>query len=154
MTCADLQVIVSGGGYRLSSEESGRGSRRLVREEEREEEESGFRPSALRGGDGSIMPVAGVQPKTAIVAEKWKGSKEDGFRKKEKKLKGDKKFDKGGKMSSKGGSLSAIYPCRDREMKEFRDTVAGGFEDDQEGVRTMDDDNFIDDAEWIPDRRR
>ncbi|KAK9149714.1 hypothetical protein Scep_008471 [Stephania cephalantha] len=33
---------------------------------------------------------------------KWKGSKEDGFRKKEKKLKGDKKFDKGGKMSSKG----------------------------------------------------
>ncbi|KAK9151981.1 hypothetical protein Syun_010290 [Stephania yunnanensis] len=37
------------------------------------------------------------------------GSKEDGFRKKEKKLKGDKKIDKGGKMSSKGGSLSAIY---------------------------------------------
>ncbi|KAK9120103.1 hypothetical protein Scep_018196 [Stephania cephalantha] len=48
-----------------------------------------------------------------------RGSKEDGFRKKEKNLKGDKKFDKGGKMSSKGGSLSAIYPGRDREMKEF-----------------------------------
>ncbi|KAK9106728.1 hypothetical protein Syun_022739 [Stephania yunnanensis] len=62
----------------------------------------------------------------------------------------DKKFDKGGKMSSKGGSLSAIYPGRDREMKELWDTVAGGFEDDQEGVRTMDDDNFIDDTlEWI-----
>ncbi|KAK9166808.1 hypothetical protein Scep_001999 [Stephania cephalantha] len=75
------------------------------------------------------------------------GSKEDGFRKKEKKLKGDKKFDKGGKMSSKGGSLSAIYPGRDREMKEFWDTVAGAdSEDDQEGVRTMDDDNFIDDT--------
>ncbi|KAK9104487.1 hypothetical protein Scep_021331 [Stephania cephalantha] len=43
-------------------------------------------------------------------SQKRKGSKEDGFRKKEKKLKGDKKFDKGGKMSSKGGSLSAIYP--------------------------------------------
>ncbi|KAK9093540.1 hypothetical protein Syun_028451 [Stephania yunnanensis] len=79
--------------------------------------------------------------------EKRKGSKEDGFRKKEKKLKGDKKFDKGGKMSSKGGSLSAIYPGRDREMKELWDTGAGvDSEDDQEGVRTMDDDNFIDDT--------
>ncbi|KAK9151969.1 hypothetical protein Syun_010278 [Stephania yunnanensis] len=45
----------------------------------------------------------------ASSSQKRKGSKEDGFRKKEKKLKGDKKFDKGGKMSSKGGSLSAIY---------------------------------------------
>ncbi|KAK9164530.1 hypothetical protein Syun_005432 [Stephania yunnanensis] len=50
-------------------------------------------------------------------------------------------------MSSKGGSLSAIYPGRDREMKELWDTVAGAdSEDDQEGVRTMDDDNFIDDT--------
>ncbi|KAK9141888.1 hypothetical protein Syun_011288 [Stephania yunnanensis] len=56
------------------------------------------------------------EPPSSQEAE---GSKEDGFRKKEKKLKGDKKFDKGGKMSSKGGSLSAIYPCRDREMKEL-----------------------------------
>ncbi|KAK9164026.1 hypothetical protein Syun_004928 [Stephania yunnanensis] len=80
-------------------------------------------------------------------SQKRKGSKEDGFRKKEKKLKGDKKFDKGGKTSSKGGSLSAIYPGRDREMKELWDTVAGAdSEDDQEGVRTMDDDNFIDDT--------
>ncbi|KAK9108033.1 hypothetical protein Syun_024044 [Stephania yunnanensis] len=80
-------------------------------------------------------------------SQKRKGSKEDGFRKKEKKLKGDKKFDKGGKMSSKDGSLSAIYPGRDREMKELWDTVAGAdSEDDQEGVRTMDDDNFIHDT--------
>ncbi|KAK9152210.1 hypothetical protein Syun_010519 [Stephania yunnanensis] len=80
-------------------------------------------------------------------SQKRKGSKEDGFRKKEKKLKGDKKFDKGGKMSSKGGSLSAIYPGRDREMKGLWDTVAeADSEDDQEGVRTMDDDNFIDDT--------
>ncbi|KAK9108291.1 hypothetical protein Syun_024302 [Stephania yunnanensis] len=80
-------------------------------------------------------------------SQKRKGSKEDGFRKKEKKLKGDKKFDKGEKMSSKGGSLSAIYPGRDREMNELWDTVAGAdSEDDQEGVMTMDDDNFIDDT--------
>ncbi|KAK9141876.1 hypothetical protein Syun_011276 [Stephania yunnanensis] len=56
------------------------------------------------------------EPPSSREAE---GSKEDGFRKKEKKLKGDKKFDRGGKMSSKGGSLSAIYPGRDREMKEL-----------------------------------
>ncbi|KAK9086860.1 hypothetical protein Syun_029254 [Stephania yunnanensis] len=50
-------------------------------------------------------------------------------------------------MSSKSESLSAIYPGRDREMKELWDTVAGAdSEDDQEGVRTMDDDNFIDDT--------
>ncbi|KAK9161907.1 hypothetical protein Syun_002809 [Stephania yunnanensis] len=136
------------------------------REEEREEE-SGFRPSRVTGGNGSIMPVAGVQPKGLSAREtgeeatvrskeanmiertpnfgikdeepafvrdefaseppssqKRKGSTEYGFRKKEKKLKGDKKFDKGGKMSSKGGSLSSIYPGRDREMKELWDTVA------------------------------
>ncbi|KAK9087834.1 hypothetical protein Syun_030228 [Stephania yunnanensis] len=50
-------------------------------------------------------------------------------------------------MSSKGGSLSAIYPGRDREMKELWDTVVGAdSEDDQEGVRIMDDVNFIDDT--------
>ncbi|KAK9141112.1 hypothetical protein Scep_010793 [Stephania cephalantha] len=56
----DLQGHSKRGGYRLSSEESDRGSRRLVREEEREEE-SGFRPSALRGGDGKYYAVANVQ---------------------------------------------------------------------------------------------
>ncbi|KAK9122156.1 hypothetical protein Syun_019773 [Stephania yunnanensis] len=47
--------------------------------------------------------------RAVVVVAEAEGSKEDGFRKKEKKLKGDKEFDKGGKMSSKGGSLSAIY---------------------------------------------
>ncbi|KAK9081979.1 hypothetical protein Syun_030961 [Stephania yunnanensis] len=170
------------GGYRLSSRGVHRGfapSRAGKRSARRE---SGFRPSALREATGSIMPVAGVQPKGLSAREtgeegtatprkrlvkksgdrertpdfgiedeepafmrdefaseppssqKRKGSKEDGFRKKEKKLKGDKKFEKGGKMSSKGGSLSEIYPGRDREMKELWDTVAGAdSEDDQEG---------------------
>ncbi|KAK9093984.1 hypothetical protein Scep_025453 [Stephania cephalantha] len=49
-------------------------------------------------------------------------------------------------MSSKGGSLSGDLSRRDREMKEFGIRLSGGFEDDQEGVRTMDDDNFIDDT--------
>ncbi|KAK9122154.1 hypothetical protein Syun_019771 [Stephania yunnanensis] len=162
------------------------------------EEESGFRPSALRGGDGKYYARGGRATKGSFSQRDWrgghgseqgrqhdvtvqtlvhefddsgskatprkrlvkksgdrerthdfgiedeepafmrdefasepsssqkrKGSKEDGFRKKEKKLKGDKEFDKGGKMSSKGGSLSAIYPGRHREMKELWDTVAG-----------------------------
>ncbi|KAK9114368.1 hypothetical protein Syun_021165 [Stephania yunnanensis] len=162
------------------------------------EEESGFRPSALRGGDGKYYARGGRATKGSFSQRDWrgghgseqgrqhdmtvrrrftssmirvrrrreeeigeeewgrergrfdfgiedeepafmrdefaseppssrkrKGSKEDGFRKKEKKLKRDKEFDKGGKMSSKGGSLSAIYPGRDREMKELWDTVAG-----------------------------
>ncbi|KAK9150044.1 hypothetical protein Syun_008353 [Stephania yunnanensis] len=55
-------------------------------------------------------------------------------------------------MSSKGGSLSAIYPGRDREMKELGIRLPGEFEDDQEGVRIMDDDNFIDDTGVDPGR--
>ncbi|KAK9147412.1 hypothetical protein Scep_006169 [Stephania cephalantha] len=48
-------VIVSG-GYQLSSEESDLGFALVsCREEERAEEESGFRPSALRGGDGEVL---------------------------------------------------------------------------------------------------
>ncbi|KAK9128279.1 hypothetical protein Syun_017076 [Stephania yunnanensis] len=207
------------GDYQLSSEESSRGFAPSRAWKRSAEEESGFRPSALRGGDGKYYARGGhatkgsfsqkdwrgghgseqgrqhdvtvqtpvhefddsvskVKPRKRLAkksgdrertpdfgiedeepafmrdefaseppsSQKRKGSKEDGFRKKEKKLKGDKKFDKGGKMSSKGGSLLAIYPGRDREMKELWDTVAGAdSEDDQEGVRTMDDDNFIDD---------
>ncbi|KAK9127527.1 hypothetical protein Syun_016324 [Stephania yunnanensis] len=68
--------------------------------------------------------AAGKSLRAAIVA-RAEGSKEDGFRKKEKKLKWDKKFDKGGKMSSKGGSLSAIYLARSRDEGALRDTVAG-----------------------------
>ncbi|KAK9087261.1 hypothetical protein Syun_029655 [Stephania yunnanensis] len=156
------------------------------------EEESGFRPSALRGGDGKYYARGGRATKGSFSQRDWrgghgseqgrqhdvtvqtsvhefddsgskatprkrlvkksgdrertpdfgiedeeptfmrdefaseppstqkrKGSKEDEFRKKEKKLK---------------GSLSAIYPGRDREMKELWDTVVGAdSEDDQEG---------------------
>ncbi|KAK9104161.1 hypothetical protein Scep_021005 [Stephania cephalantha] len=188
MTCADPGHSKRGGYRYLRRSPSGFASSRAGKRSA--EEESGFRPSALRGGDGKYYARGGRATKESFSqrdwrgehgseqgrqhdvivqtpvhefddsafmrdefaseppsSQKWKGSKEDGFRKKEKKLKGDKKFDKGGKMSSKGGSLSAIYPGRDREMKEFWDTVAGAdSEDDQEGVRTMDDDNFIDDT--------
>ncbi|KAK9092084.1 hypothetical protein Syun_026995 [Stephania yunnanensis] len=210
------------GGYRYLRRSPIGGLRRLVPGRGAQKRESGFRPSALRGGDGKYYARGGHATKGSFSQRDWrgghgseqgrqhdvtvqtpvhefddsgskatprkrlvkksgdrertpdfgiedeepafmrdefaseppssqkrKGSKEDGFRKKEKKLKGDKKFDKEGKMSSKGGRLSAIYLARSRD-EGARDTVRGGFEEDQEGVRTMDDDNFIDDTlEWI-----
>ncbi|CAI0418701.1 unnamed protein product, partial [Linum tenue] len=66
--------------------------------------------------------------------------------------KGDKKF---GSSSKSGGGMPkrGAYPGRlvagkdDGEVKEMWDTIAGGdSEDDKEGLRTMDDDNFIDDT--------
>ncbi|KAK9108267.1 hypothetical protein Syun_024278 [Stephania yunnanensis] len=53
--------------YRLPSEESDRGLRRLVPGRGAREEESGFRPSALLGGDGKYYTVAGVQPKWSFT---------------------------------------------------------------------------------------
>ncbi|CAK9173460.1 unnamed protein product [Ilex paraguariensis] len=85
--------------------------------------------------------------------------KDNAGKKREKKLKlkhgavmGEKKY----KVRKNGG-----YPggrSRDHEgdpeVKEMWDTIAGGdSEDDQEGVRTLDDDNFIDDTGVDPDDR-
>ncbi|CAL9028776.1 unnamed protein product [Prunus brigantina] len=61
--------------------------------------------------------------------------------KKEKRHKGEKK---GPKFPRRSFSDKA---ATDGEVKEMWDTIAGGdSEDDQEGVRTFDDDNFIDDT--------
>lgn len=54
----------------------------------------------------------------------------------------EKRF-KSGSKGYRGGSKDQ---AGDPEVKEFWDTIAGGdSEDDQEGARTVDDDNFIDD---------
>eukprot|EP00268_Persea_americana_P039407 TRINITY_DN389_c0_g1_i3.p1 TRINITY_DN389_c0_g1~~TRINITY_DN389_c0_g1_i3.p1 ORF type:complete len:486 (+),score=132.40 TRINITY_DN389_c0_g1_i3:135-1592(+) len=80
-------------------------------------------------------------------AQKRKKEKEGGVGggKKEKRF----KKDKGLKTRSKEGSLSS-NDAGDREMKEMKelwDTIAGAeSEDDQEGVRNVDDDAFIDDS--------
>ncbi|OVA16522.1 Transcription factor IIS [Macleaya cordata] len=87
---------------------------------------------------------------------KRKGLKESGSGKKEKKLKSEKMIGKGTKLISKGGSLgrSRDHHGGDPEMKEMWDTVAGAdSEDDQEGLRTVDDDNFIDDSGVDPAHR-
>ncbi|KAE8055706.1 hypothetical protein FH972_012531 [Carpinus fangiana] len=81
-------------------------------------------------------------------SKKWKEGKSGG---KEKRHKGEKRgFSSVGKSdygrSSKRGGFSSGKD-RDGEVKEMWDTIAGGdSEDDHEGVRTMDDDNFIDDS--------
>ncbi|KAI4369910.1 hypothetical protein MLD38_018304 [Melastoma candidum] len=72
-------------------------------------------------------------------------------------------FSGGGGSSSKGenrmksGSLKKrpmMGRRNDGEVKEMWDTIAGGdSEDDQEGLRTMDDDNFIDDSGVDPAER-
>ncbi|PON63320.1 IIS transcription factor [Parasponia andersonii] len=79
-----------------------------------------------------------------------KGKKLGGSGKKEKRHKGEKKFEsKTGSSSrlSKRGFSDKAARDQDGEVKEMWDTIAGGdSEDDQEGVRTVDDDNFIDDT--------
>nr|DAD26445.1 TPA_asm: hypothetical protein HUJ06_027913 [Nelumbo nucifera] len=82
-------------------------------------------------------------------ARKRKVSKDAGNGKKDKKPKSDRKLGKVFKSGSKSGSSgrSRDHQSGDPEMKEMWDTIAGAdSEDDHEGVRTVDDDNFIDDS--------
>ncbi|XP_012085950.2 protein IWS1 homolog 1 [Jatropha curcas] len=75
-------------------------------------------------------------------------------------IKGDKKYgNSGGKGAShsksgllkKGMYSEKLAGKEDGEVKEMWDTIAGGdSEDDQEGPRNIDDDNFIDDSGLDP----
>ncbi|CAI9274806.1 unnamed protein product [Lactuca saligna] len=75
-------------------------------------------------------------------------------KKREKKLSASKFSDRGGRSNEKGGSKFKVNSKRggrsggdDAEVKEMWDTIAGGdSEDDKEGPRMLDDDNFIDDT--------
>lgn len=73
-----------------------------------------------------------------------------GSRKKEKRFKSEKRHGKGEwKGGSKSGSLKgkSKHQDGDPDVKEMWDTIAGGdSEDDHDGARTVDDDNFIDDT--------
>ncbi|KAK7366996.1 hypothetical protein VNO80_09001 [Phaseolus coccineus] len=81
---------------------------------------------------------------------KRKKGKEVGSGKKEKRLKGEQRFGSGGGSKfggSKKGFGGKAGKDHDGEVKEMWDTIAGGdSEDDHEGVRDLDDDNFIDDT--------
>ncbi|XP_050233944.1 protein IWS1 homolog 1 [Mercurialis annua] len=80
------------------------------------------------------------------------GKKRKSFGKDSYEKSSSKKFSRVEKKSTRGGSSSSkskgkLYGKEDGEVKEMWDTIAGGdSEDDQEGLRTMDDENFIDDT--------
>ncbi|XP_076910986.1 protein IWS1 homolog 1-like [Bidens hawaiensis] len=85
-------------------------------------------------------------------------------KKMEKKFNSSKFSDKGGRSGEKGGSKfkgsgssskrSGRSGGHDAEVKEMWDTIAGGdSEDDKEGPRMVDDDNFIDDSGVDPSDR-
>lgn len=83
-----------------------------------------------------------------------KRTKERGEKRKnvEKKRKGDT-GEKNFKIRRSGGGRMRDHET-DPEMKEMWDTIAGGdSEEDQDGVRTVDDDNFIDDSGVDPAHR-
>ncbi|RXH70935.1 hypothetical protein DVH24_015557 [Malus domestica] len=76
---------------------------------------------------------------------------DDGNRKRLKKEKRHKGEKKGSKYPRRSSSDKA---ATDGEVKEMWETIAGGdSEDDQEGVRNYDDDNFIDDTGVHPSDR-
>ncbi|OWM88245.1 protein IWS1 homolog 1 isoform X2 [Punica granatum] len=81
---------------------------------------------------------------------KRKKSMEAAAGKKEKRHKsgGEKKSgSKSGFLKRGMGSSGKVSRDRDGEVKEMWDTIAGGdSEDDQDGLRTVDDDHFIDDS--------
>ncbi|XP_051146139.1 protein IWS1 homolog 1-like [Andrographis paniculata] len=79
--------------------------------------------------------------------KRGRGEKSKGIEKRSKGgEKGEKKL-KLRKSGGGGGGSSTRDHEADPEMKEMWDTIAGGHsEDDQDGVRTVDDDNFIDDS--------
>ncbi|XP_031486034.1 protein IWS1 homolog 1 [Nymphaea colorata] len=73
----------------------------------------------------------------------------EGEQRKEKKLKAEKRFGKSTRSGGKGGSSGGFHSHGgDSEMvKEMWESIAGAdSEDDHEGVRTKDDDAFIDDT--------
>ncbi|XP_057810042.1 protein IWS1 homolog 1-like isoform X3 [Salvia miltiorrhiza] len=104
------------------------------------------------GGDyGREDDVAGLVRDDYSDGGKRKRDKGEKLRilEKNRKAEKEKKF----KVRKSGGGRMKDHEA-DPEMKEMWDTIAGdNSEDDQEGVRTLDDDNFIDDTGVDPSDR-
>lgn len=111
------------------------------------DDSDGGRPSSSSDGGGKRKKFSG------------KDGSGGGSRKREKKGKssGDRRERQGGGSDGKAGSKFKSKRGRsgdDAEVKEMWETIAGGdSEDDQEGVRMVDDDNFIDDTGVDPSDR-
>lgn len=103
---------------------------------------------------GSFPEEEEEEPSPSISKKrKDKGMMKEGGekRRKENKLRKDKYSSSAGGSDGGKGKLSLRRKKGndegDPEMKEMWDTIAGGdSEDDQEGMKTLDDDNFIDDT--------
>ncbi|KAL5973344.1 hypothetical protein ACLOJK_029994 [Asimina triloba] len=88
----------------------------------------------------------------ASFSKKKRKERDGEMRKKEKRPRKENRS-KSSASFSKGGS-SMNQQSGDPEMKELWDTIAGGdSEDDREGVRTVDDNDFIDDTGVDPAHR-
>ncbi|KAK9115021.1 hypothetical protein Syun_021818 [Stephania yunnanensis] len=157
------------GGYQLSSEESSWGFAPSRAGKRSAEEESGFRPSALRGGDGKYYACGGRATKGSFSQRDWRGGhgSEQGHQHDVTVQTPVHEFDDSGSKATPRKRLVKKSGDRERtpdlgiedEKPAFmRDVFASeppssygirlraDYEDDQEGVRTMDDDNFIDDT--------
>ncbi|CAA0812067.1 Transcription elongation factor (TFIIS) family protein [Striga hermonthica] len=96
------------------------------------------------GQDYDVDEV-GIARENYSDGSKRKEDKGDKLKILEKKRKGERMEAKIKLRKSEGGRMRD--QVADPETKEMWDTVAGGdSEDDQDGVRTLDDDNFIDDS--------
>ncbi|KAK1272124.1 hypothetical protein QJS04_geneDACA021602 [Acorus gramineus] len=113
---------------------AGKVRKRLVKKSDRRESSTG-------GFDDYMDDSEGEQTKKRKSA-----GLSSGGGKKERRLKGEKRFGRG----SNGGGGRYGYGNDDEgesEIQEMWNTIAGNdSENDQEGMRTIDDDNFIDDS--------
>ncbi|XP_022878553.1 protein IWS1 homolog 1-like [Olea europaea var. sylvestris] len=120
--------------------------------------DSGFSDFGIEDDEGGVRRGFGVEEDDDVEGIVRDDYSDDGGKRKrekgkkrisdEKKRKGEKKF----KLRKSGGT-SRDYEA-DPEVKEMWETIAGGdSEDDQEGARTVDDDNFIDDSGVDPAHR-
>ncbi|KAG1365789.1 putative protein IWS1 [Cocos nucifera] len=122
--------------------------KRLVKKNAKEgSPDWGGNPVAAGLDDWEEEPSDKKRKKAASLKERKGGSGGKDKKKKSSSSTVERSSGKGFKSGSKGFGGGSEDQAGDPEMKELWDTIAGGdSEDDREGVRTVDDDNFIDDS--------
>ncbi|KAK9139809.1 hypothetical protein Scep_009490 [Stephania cephalantha] len=106
------------GGYQLSSEESSRGFASSRAGKRSAEEESGFRPSALRGGDGKYYARGGRATKESFSQRDWRGGHGSEQGRQHDVIVRRRRFTRR-EDELEGWELVGDLSGRDREMKEF-----------------------------------
>ncbi|WOL09278.1 hypothetical protein Cni_G18031 [Canna indica] len=144
----------------MAEDKSGKPRKRLVKKTARESSpsESGnpaaFEDEGLDDWDDED-PSSKKKRKVSPSPKEGKGGSWRKDKGKASSSKGDRFSGKGSKSTSKGyGGGSRGEEADPEVVQEMWNTIAGGdSEDDQEGVRTVDDDNFIDDTGVDPAHR-